>query len=378
MAGVRNSAVFKKTGVDNVCAKVTPVKGKSKVYEVSIYLGRIDGKVKTKTVRIEGLAAANKKARWLEAHREELLEEAAVNASAKASPRLQDALNQYLSAGEKTWSPKTLATKQHRLNRYLLKELGNIPLHQITPVSLQALQDKLQDSHSSNTTAAIMRTAGAFFEQCVKWEYIQKSPCAGLTRLKAKPAPRRFWDSAQFEQALQIAPVWLRLLMATALRPEELQGLQWDAIQWEENSLVVKAVAYYQKGQWHIRAGAKTANSERKISLDKTTMQALSQHREAAPESSEFVITAPRGGIVPLNTLRVWLEAFCRKNDLPIIPLYSIRHSSLTYLLEQGVMVKTVAARAGHANVSTTLARYAQVSDASAIQAATFYEMKPN
>lgn len=376
----QKGAIFEKTAEKAVHAKVTPIRGKSKVYKVSLYLGRIEGKVKSATKTIQGLKAANEYARWMEAHREELLQEAAANEHASKCPKLEAAIKQYISAGVKSWSPKTLATKEHRLNHYLLEGVGNIPLDHITPVLMQSLQDRLQNELANNTIAAIMRTAGAFFEQCIKWEYIQKSPCAGLTRLKAKPAPRKFWDSVQFEQALKAAPLWLRVLLASGMRPEELQGLQWNAVLWEENCIKIKAVAYYQGGQWQLRAGAKTATSERKIALDEVTIQALKGCYEQlkddpAKKDEGFIITAPRGGIIPLNTLRVWFKAFCDRHELPLIPLYSIRHSSLTYLLERGVMVKTVAARAGHANVSTTLARYAQVSDSSAIQAAQIFAM---
>ncbi len=377
MAIQQEGAVFKKTeekSVDTIKAKVTPIPGRHKVYKVALYLGRVNGKVKTITKTIEGLKAANEKARWLEAHRSELLQEAETNEADSKLPKLEAAINQYITAGLKSWSPKTTATKEHRLKHYLLEGLGNIPLNQITPIILQTLQDKLQNELSENTVAAIMRTAAAMFEQLVKWQYLEKSPCAGLTKLKAKPAPRKFWNAAEFEQALKCAPLWLRLLLATGIRPEELQGLRWEAIDWQTNSLLIKAVAYYQNGCWQLRAGAKTATSERRIPLDEITMQAL-RDRSAAVDaaSAEFVITAPRGGIVPLNTLRVWFKAFCDVNGLPLIPLYSIRHSSLTYLLEHGVMIKTVAARAGHASVNTTLTRYAQVSDASAIQAAQIF-----
>lgn len=369
MAEQQNRSVFEKTEKKAVCAKVSPIRGKSKTYKVSLYLGRVDGKVKVITKTIQGLKAANAAARDMEARREELLNECAANAAASKSPKLEAAINEYLTAGN--WSPKTLQTKDHRLKHYVLEGLGNIPVEQITTIALQALQNKLQTELSSNTTAAIMRTAGAFFEQLTKWNYLEKNPCSGLTKLKAKPAPRKAWNSAEFEHALKFAPLWLRLLLVTGMRPEELQGLMWNAIDCEAGCLTVKAVAYYQEGQWHIRSGAKTATSERTLPLDKTTIQAL---KDSPACSESFVITAPRGGIIPLNTLRVWFKAFCEKYELPIIPLYSIRHSSLTYLLEHGVMIKTVAARAGHASVQTTLSRYAQVSDASAMQAAAIFD----
>ena len=108
---------------------------------MALYLGRVNGKVKTITKTVNGLKAANEKARWLEAHRNELLQEAESSEADSKSPRLEAAINQYISAGLKSWSPKTIMTKEKRLKHYLLKGLGNIPMNQITPIALQTLQD---------------------------------------------------------------------------------------------------------------------------------------------------------------------------------------------------------------------------------------------
>lgn len=45
--------------------------------------------------------------------------------------------------------------------------------------------------------------------------------------------------------------------------------------------------------------------------------------------------------------------------ELPLIPLHGLRHTAATLLIANGVDVRTVSGRLGHANTSTTLNIYA-------------------
>ena len=74
-----------------------------------------------------------------------------------------------------------------------------------------------------------------------------------------------------------------------------------------------------------------------------------------------------------ITTLRLHFQQWVEAHGLPKITLYAMRHSSITYLLESGVMVKTVAARAGHSNTATTIAHYATVTDGAARAAADVF-----
>ena len=362
--------------VSTAAAKIKKLPGTGNLYEVSLFLGRAAGKVKNHKRTIQGKPAANKAAAYMEAHREELLLQAITRAAdAAAGPMLQEAIENYLKKTGSQWTPKTAAAKRYTLQHYVLGTLGNIPISSITSDMLEELQRTLHESCglTKNTAAAVLRTAGAFFSTLFRLNKIQSNPAAKVKRYSDRPAPRAFWDAAQVCSALASAPLWLRLLLTTGCRPEELQALKWEAIDWQTGSIKIKASAYYdrQRRQWKTRDGVKSKASYRSIDLDAITLQAL-QDAAADAQPEGYVIAAPRGGIIPLPTLRLWLQRFAETQGLPAIPLYSLRHSSITYLLEQGTPVKTVAARAGHSE-RMTLERYAQVSDAAAKRAAALF-----
>lgn len=357
--------------------EIIPVPGRPKVYRVKMNLGIIEHRTRYQERTVEGLANARKIAQEMEANR------GTVSVCTKKGNKgiaLAEALERYLRAGKNSWSPKTYQTKLERLNRYLLPALGaNTPCANITPLAVQSVQDALSEKLAATTVKAIMLTTGAFFSQLESWGVIPSNPCTKLTTIKgAKGKVKEIWTPEQVDSVLSDSdcPLWLRLLLVLGCRPEELQGLSWKQVDFEQGGVHIQQVAYYdtKTKTWKVRQGAKTASSVRFIPLDNDTLDVLRSAREQA--KGPFVIPATRGGIVPVVTLRFWLNSYATAKGLPVIALYALRHSSITYLLEAGVMVKTVAARAGHSNTATTLQHYATVTDGAAKAAAECFALK--
>jgi integrase len=56
-----------------------------------------------------------------------------------------------------------------------------------------------------------------------------------------------------------------------------------------------------------------------------------------------------------------WTEKFVKRHNLPKFSPHSLRHTNITLQIENGVPLRNVAARAGHANTSTTSKIYSHV-----------------
>ena len=59
------------------------------------------------------------------------------------------------------------------------------------------------------------------------------------------------------------------------------------------------------------------------------------------------------------DTVTDWFAKFRKRNDLPKVTLHSLRHSNATLMIAEGVDIRTVSNRLGHAQASTTLNIYA-------------------
>jgi len=103
----------------------------------------------------------------------------------------------------------------------------------------------------------------------------------------------------------------------------------------------------------------KTDSSRRTIVLPVGLVDVLAGHLAAYPPADGFVFTTPTG--LPIRRTnfrrRVWLPAVrtsvgepCRFHDL--------RHTHVALLIEQGVHIKVIQERLGHASIRTTLDVY--------------------
>ncbi len=71
-------------------------------------------------------------------------------------------------------------------------------------------------------------------------------------------------------------------------------------------------------------------------------------------------VTTAGGPMLP-EVISKWFSKFLRKNNLPKITLHEVRHTSISYLMNRGVDIKSVSVRAGHQNTRTTEEIYGHV-----------------
>ena len=65
----------------------------------------------------------------------------------------------------------------------------------------------------------------------------------------------------------------------------------------------------------------------------------------------------------PRSISHAFVRAVSKIDTIPRITLHGLRHTHITHLLRDGVGIKTVSVRAGHASVSTTLDTYGHLVD---------------
>ncbi len=68
----------------------------------------------------------------------------------------------------------------------------------------------------------------------------------------------------------------------------------------------------------------------------------------------DWVFTTWNGQRLNPDRFTQWFSRFLDENKLPHIPLHSMRHTSATLLIAEGVDLREVSGRLGHADTSTT------------------------
>lgn len=175
----------------------------------------------------------------------------------------------------------------------------------------------------------------------------------------------------------------VRLLLATGCRRGEILGLTWSAVDFTSSQIFIRQSL---NNQCEIKE-TKTSAGVRALYVDAETMAHLQMWKAFQAKALHLVMIEDAEGkrhpveqtdktpvccsdvggwLDPTNVNRWWggnkskgIEGYRDAIGFPDLKLHELRHTSATLLLGNGVDVKTVQHRLGHASSSLTLDQYA-------------------
>ena len=159
----------------------------------------------------------------------------------------------------------------------------------------------------------------------------------------------------------------LILAIATGMRQGEVFGINWSNIDFENSILTVKQNLQYSSEGMNLDS-PKTKGSKRKIKVDEATMQKLREWKafqenysksigDLFDNTENLVFTNSFGRPISASNFRrsYWRKLSIAANLPEDCTFHSLRHSHATNLLNNGVDIKTVSHRLGHASLQTTM-----------------------
>jgi integrase len=189
----------------------------------------------------------------------------------------------------------------------------------------------------------------------------QRSPAKALTEDEAD----RLFDAA-------VGTPWhafFTLAFCTGARRAELAALRWPNVNLERGEVTISESVVKTNTGLEFK-GTKTG-SVRIVPLNAPAIAALKSHRAAqsaerlrvgeAYEARGYVFADPLGRPWNPGSIGNAFARLARVAKLSSTRLHDARHSTATWLLQDGVDVKTVAAILGHSSPVTTLTTYAHV-----------------
>lgn len=171
--------------------------------------------------------------------------------------------------------------------------------------------------------------------------------------------------------------VFFNLALFGGMRKGELVALTWNDINFENNSINIdKSTAYVNKQV--ITKAPKNKSSVRIINVPAPVMDLVKKYRTEQLEyklsigdqwqGDNYVFIQSSGKqmhpATPYGTFKDIVNKYNatvekEEDKLPDIPLHGLRHTSATLLISDNNDVRTVSARLGHAQTSTTMNIYA-------------------
>lgn len=290
----------------------------------------------------------------------------------------------WLDLAEGDLSPTTLRRYRQIADDFVMPRWGDVKLTDLRVPDLDAWylaltrgdgDRKAMASRSVRQVHAVLRRA---LGQAVKWGYLPGNPVRDATLPKlpddeidppsmseVRAVMAKILDPDDPDERMYALVV---LIAATGLRRSEVCGLRWRDVDLEAGQVRVRRVLVQVERAVYEKA-PKTRSSKRPISIDAPVADLLGKYRALCDSnaaaagvklgSSAWVFSRSLDGSEPMKPDGV-TQAWRRYADAVDVGarLHDLRHAHATELIAAGVDVRTVAARLGHAQTSTTLNIY--------------------
>ena len=169
-------------------------------------------------------------------------------------------------------------------------------------------------------------------------------------------------------RALEGEPWHIRAVIEVALftgcRRGEIVGLKWADIDFENQRISVKRSIYKLSDGKAREKEPKSKTSIRTISIPERLCKTLTEYRLQQNrhiaylgdgwKNLDYVFTEEDGYVMNPQTPTKQFDHFLKRHGIRHLKFHGLRHTSATMLLANGCDIKTVSARLGHADITTT------------------------
>ena len=165
------------------------------------------------------------------------------------------------------------------------------------------------------------------------------------------------------------------VFLMTGMRRSELFGLQWDCVDFKNQSILIDKQLSAPLGGEKYHFVTTKNGKQRRIYPPRQVFEILKEEKRKQEENKikvgnqwdegdlpNLVFTDGKGKLVNPTTFYSRFKKTMKEAGLPNIRIHDLRHGYATLALESGVDVKTVQESLGHFSAAFTLDRYADVS----------------
>ena len=265
--------------------------------------------------------------------------------------------------------------------------IGHIKVAKLQPHHIISFLRMLEEPGQSKKTGGSLsaktilnhhRVISSILSTSVNWGVITDNPAKRVKPPKVHRQEAKSLDDVEALQlidALTMAPLKYQVavenLLFSGTRRGELLGLRWQDIDFQAHTMNISKASLYLPSKGIYEDSPKNENSKRVIKLPRIVIEHLQQYR--ASQAAErlkcgdlwtgagHVFTQWNGSPMHPDSLTSWFSKFIRRYNesagcpLPLVSLHSLRHTNASLLIAEGIDIRTVAKRLGHAQVSTTM-----------------------
>lgn len=304
-----------------------------------------------------------------------------------------DFLLKWLRVAKSTVKLTTYASYEMMATRIIIPyfETLNIKLKELTTEDIQEFYSAQLERVSANTVIHYHAVIHRALKYAVKIKTIQSNPAVNVERPRKEKFIGGFYDKKEVNVLFDIVQgnpleVAIKLAAFYGLRREEIIGLKWNAIDFENSTLTIQhTVTECNLNGKHIEVASDTAKTDSSL----RTMPLVADFREmllAKKEKQEhyrklcgrsyckeyldYIFVNEMGERWKPSYLSDGFKRILEQNDLRRIRFHDLRHTCASLLLANNVPMKKIQEWLGHSDFSTTANIYAHLDYQSKISSA--------
>ena len=304
-----------------------------------------------------------------------------------------DFLLKWLRVAKSTVKLTTYASYEMMATRIIIPyfETLNIKLKELTTEDIQEFYSAQLERVSANTVIHYHAVIHRALKYAVKIKTIQSNPAVNVERPRKEKFIGSFYDKKEINTLFDIIQghpleVAIKLAAFYGLRREEIIGLKWTAIDFENNTLTIQhTVTECNLDGKHIevaRDTAKTDSSLRTMPLVTNFREMLLAKKEKqehyrklcgrsyCKEYLDYIFVNEMGERWKPRYLSDGFKRILEQNGLRRIRFHDLRHTCASLLLANNVPMKKIQEWLGHSDFSTTANIYAHLDFQSKISSA--------
>ena len=304
-----------------------------------------------------------------------------------------DFLLKWLRVAKSTVKLTTYASYEMMATKIIIPyfQILNIKLKELTTEDIQDFYSAQLERVSANTVIHYHAVIHRALKYAVKIKTIQSNPAVNVERPRKEKFIGSFYDKKEINTLFDIIQghpleVAIKLAAFYGLRREEIIGLKWNAIDFENSTLTIQhTVTECNLNGKHIEVASDTAKTDSSL----RTMPLVTNFREmliAKKEKQEhyrklcgrsyckeyldYIFVNEMGERWKPRYLSDGFKRILEQNGLRRIRFHDLRHTCASLLLANNVPMKKIQECLGHSDFSTTANIYAHLDFQSKISSA--------
>lgn len=324
---------------------------KTNTWYCKFYHSTWDGKRKQTTKR--GFTTKKAAQQW------ECEQKAASNAD--MSVTLETFVNMYFEDKKGELKERSVRNKKYMIDSHVIPYFGKKKMNEITPSEIIQWQNMMREKGFASTYLRMLQNQlTALFTHASTIYSLTNNPCKKVKKMGTPNAKElNFWTKEEYDKFIATIDTKDRyyalfeILFWTGCRVGEALALTKNDINFTTNQIYIKKT-YHRMGKQDIITTPKTEQSVRTIDIPEFLKEEIAGYVSSLYEYPDNERLFP----MVAEAVQHKMKRHIAKAEVKPIRVHDLRHSHVTYLINQGVAPLIIKQRVGHKDIQTTLNIY--------------------